>query len=248
MWWMAAFAAAKGIEDGRLAKGQAKIDKLTMKSNVALENKRREANNILAKAQGDLNRFQQSRSNKYKLEQGGQAAEAQTINMLRLSDQAVRGSFEGRIAASEVAGALAASAGFAGIGGGSLAMLNATNTLRQQRAQQQADTQTDTQLYDMGLNLDRTREATILGLDDIRFFDNINYMTAQETHISEPSWLSIAGNAAMTFAQSYSQMGGFDGWGTKMKDMMSPAPSGSNAAGYSQAMLSGWGGVTTQLK
>ncbi len=254
MWWMAAFAAAQSLEQGRLQKGQAKIDKVTMKSNVKVENMRREANNILTKAQGDLARYQQARGNKYKLIQGAQQQEAQKTNMLRLTDAAVRGSFESRIAASEEAGALVAAAGAAGIGGGSLDMLNATTRMRQQRAQQAMDSQVNDQLYDMQLNLDRTAEATILGLDDVQFFDNINYMTAQEQYIREPSWLEIGGKAAMTFAETYAKTGGGTGWGAGGNPFGglfkggTPAVTGATQAGYDTSVLSGWSGPTIRMK
>lgn len=216
MWWMAAFMAANALEDGKNQRNQAKIDKKQMQHSVQMANKQREVDNILIKAQGDLARYQQARSNKYKLIAGAQSAETQTVNMLRLSDAAVRGNFESRLAASEEAGALAAAVGFAGIGGGSVAMLNATTRLRQQRAQALYDSQVEDQTYDLGLQIDRTREATILGLDDVRFFDNINPMTVQESYIPIPSWGQIAGNAAMAGAQAYASMGGFDGMGAKL--------------------------------
>lgn len=211
MWWMAAIMAAQALEKGKEGKAQAKLDKATMKANVKLENQQRDVDNIYAKVKGDLNRFQQAKSNKYKLKAGGESVESQKVNMLRLSDAAVRGSFESRINASEVAGALSAQVGFAGIGGGSIEMLDATNRLRFQRADELAGRETDTQLYDGQRNIDQTIEATILGLDDIQFNDNINYMRAQESYIKQPSWGEIGLNAGMQFASTYASMGGFDG-------------------------------------
>lgn len=213
MIWLAAAMGAMALKQGIDQKNQAKADRITMKSNTLVENMRRDSENLLSKAKGDLARFQQQRSNKYKLQTGGAQEESATTNMLRLSDQAVRGSFEQRIAASEVAGQLAARSGFAGVGGGSIDMINATNTMRQQRVQQLNESQTDTQLYDMGLQRSNIREQTILGLDDIQFMDGMNYMRAQEQYIKQPSWMEIGMNAAMSFGTSYASMGGFDGWG-----------------------------------
>lgn len=221
---MAGIMAAQSFEQGKQQKMQAKIDKVTMQANVRNENKRREAENILAKARGDLARFQQARSNKYKLRAGAENAEAQTTNLLRLSDAAVRGTFEARIAAAETAGALAAQVGFAGVGGGTVDMLNATTKLRQQRVEQLMQDQADTQAYDLSRNIDQTREATILGLDDVQFFDNINFMTAQEQYIPEPSWGQIGLQAGMAFAQSYASMGGFDGLGKKLPNWFKSTP------------------------
>jgi len=243
--------AAGAIEKGRIAKGQAKLDKFTMKQNVKLENQARQIDNTMAKAKGDLARFQQANNNKYKLKAGGESVEAQRTNVLRLADAAVKGSFESRIAASEVAGALAASAGFAGIGGGSLQMIEAANNMRYQRADELSQRQTDAQLYDGERNIQQTIESTVLGLDDVQFFDNINYQTAQESYIREPSWGEIGGQAAMAFGQAYTSMGGFDGLGGKVKGFFggqAAAASGSTQAGYSSQALSGWKGPTTTFK
>lgn len=251
MWWMAAVMAAQSFQKGKEAKAQAKVDKFVMKQNVKVANQAKQIDNTMAKAKGDLARFQQSQNNRAKLKAGGDSVEAQRTNMLRLSDSAVRGSFETRIQASEIAGALAAQAGFAGIGGGSLEMLNTTNNMRQQRAQELADRTVDNQLYDGQRNIDQTVEATVLGLDDVQFFDNINYQTAKESYIAEPSWLQIGGQAAMTFAKSYSEMGGFDKMGSKLGGMFgggNSAATGSTQAGYSSQALSGWGGPTTTLR
>lgn len=216
MWWMAAIMAAQALEKGKEAKAQAKIDKVTFKSNTLVQNLNAASQNTLEKARGDLARFQQAQGNKYKLKAGAESIEAQRTNMLRLSDAAVRGSFDQRIAASEAAGAIAAAAGGAGIGGGSIDMIDASNRIRQQRAQELADRQTDTQLYDGQRNIDQTMEATLLGLDDIQYNDSINYMQAQTPYVREPSWLQIGMQAGMQFATTYNSMGGFDKLGSKL--------------------------------
>jgi hypothetical protein len=215
MWWMAAAMVAQGIEKGKEVKAQAKLDKFVAKSNTKIQNLNLAASNTMAKVKGDLARYQQAKSNKYKLIAGADSVESQRTNMLRLSDEAVRGSFDARIAASEAAGAIAASAGAAGIGGSSLDMLDASNRIRQQRAQELGDRQLANQLYDGQRNIDQTVEATILGLDDVQYNDAINYMEAQTPYIKEPSWASIGMQAGMQFAQVYSSMGGFDKLGSK---------------------------------
>lgn len=214
MIWLAAAMGAMALKQGLDAKNQAKADQITAKSTAKVENMRRDIDNMMSKAKGDLARFQQARSNKYALQSGGRAEDTATVNMLRLSDQAVRGSIEMRIAAAEEAGALAARVGFAGVGGGSVEMLNNTNAVRQQRARELSDTMTDTQLFDMGEQKAFTREQTILGLDDIQFADGMNFMRAQEQYIKQPSWFEVGANAAMAFGTSYASMGGFKGWGS----------------------------------
>lgn len=242
MFWMAAIMAAQALEKGKEVKAQAKIDKVTSKSNTKVRNLGIAADNTLAKAKGDLARFQQANSNKYKLIAGANAVESQRTNMLRLSDAAVRGSFDSRIAAAEASGALAASAGAAGIGGSSLDMIDASNRIRQQRAQELADRQVDDQLYDGQRNIDQTVEATILGLDDIQYNDAINYMQEQAPYIKEPSWTQIGLQAGMQFATTYNSMGGFDKLGTKL-------PGWLGGSGGSQSFGAQAGrAVSTQLK
>lgn len=240
MWWMAALMVAQGLEKAKEVKSQAKIDKVTFASNTKVTNLNRAAENQLGKVRGDLARYQQSKSNKYKLIAGADQVESQRVNILRLTDEAVRGSFEQRIAASEVAGALAASSGAAGIGGASIDMIDASNRLRQQRAQELSDRQLDTQIYDTQRNIDQTVEATILGLDDVQYADSINYMQAQTPYVKEPSWTQIGVQAGMQFATTYNSMGGFDKLGSKLPGWLGGQ---SNSFGAQAGRT-----VSTQLK
>ena len=245
---MAGIMAAQSLEKGKLAKGQAKTDKFVAKSNTKLENMQRATDNIWKKTKGDLARFQQAKGNSIKLRAGADAVESQTTNTLRLMDDAVRGGFDRRIAASEEAGALVAASGAAGIGGGSIDMINASNTIRQQRVQEMTDRSLDTAVYDSNRNIDQTIRSTILGLDDIQFNDDINFMTAQTPYIKEPSWGEIGLGAGMAFASTFNSMDGFQGLGNKVSGWFNRAPTGSQAAGYSPEILSKWSGPTTQLK
>lgn len=241
MIWMAALMAAKAYQEGQQVKAQAKIDKVVAKSNTKVQNINMATENILSKAKGDMARYQQARSNKYKVEAGADSVAAQRTNLLRLADASARGSFDNRIAAAEMSGAMAAQAGAAAIGGGSLDMLNASTTIRNQRVQEIADRQLETSLYDGERNIDQTIEATILGMDDIQFNDSVNYQEAQTPYIKEPSWTEIGMNAGMQFATTYASMGGFDKLGAKLPTWLggTPAPSFGTQAGRA---------ITTQLK
>lgn len=245
---MAGMQAAQGLEKGRIAKDQAKTDKITAKSNTRVQNQKIQADNTLAAARGSLARYQQARNNKYKLEAGADAVESQTVNLLRAIDTSVSGGLEARIAASEEAGALIARAGAAGVGGNSITAIENTNRVRQERVQQMRDKQLSTAQYDVGRNIEQTIHSTILGLDDIQFNDNINYMQAQEPYIKEPSWLQIGAEAGMQFAQTYNSMGGFQGLGGKISGWFGSSPSGSETGGYSPQVLGKWSGPSTQLK
>jgi hypothetical protein len=231
MFWMLAVMAAQKLEEGKQIKGQAKVDKLTFKSNTKVQNTLTAASNILGKAKGDLARYQQANNNKYKLIAGAENVESQRVNMLRLSDEAVRGSFDQRIAVAEISGALAAATGGAGIGGGSIDAIDASNRIRAQRAQELRDRTVDTQLYDAQRNIDQTWEATVLGLDDIQYNDSLNYMQAQTPYVKEPSWAQIGIGAGMQFAQAYNSMGGFDNLKTKLPGWLGGAKSDPNSFG-----------------
>lgn len=239
---MAGMMAAQSIEKGKAAKGQAKIDKFTQASNVKVENTQRKADNILRKAKGDLARYQQARGNKYKLIAGAEAEESQRTNLLRLTDDAVRGSFDRRIAASEEAGALAAATGGAGIGGSSIDMINATNRIRNQRVDELSERQLDTATYDANRAIEQTKTATILGLDDVQFNDDINYMQATESYIKEPSWAEIGMQAGMQFASTFNSMDGFKGMGSKLPGWLGGTPKTASFGTQAGNM------VSTQLK
>ncbi|ANH51100.1 internal virion protein [Pseudomonas phage VSW-3] len=245
---MAGVMAAQALEKGKLAKGQAKIDKFQAKSATKVENTMRATQNVLSKAKGDLARYQQARGNKYKLIQGAEAVESQQTNVLRLTDQAVRGGFDQRIAASEEAGALVAASGAAGVGGGSIDMIDASNRIRQQRVTELQDRSLKDATYDAERNIDQTIRSTILGLDDIQFNDDINFMQAQTPYIKEPSWAEIGMQAGMQFASTFNSMDGFQGMGNKIGGWLGQGPSGSKASGYSPEVLGKWSGPTTQLK
>lgn len=210
---IAAVMAAQSLQKGKEAKGQARIDKFQAKHQTKMENDQRAVNNTLAKARGDLARYQQANSNKYKIIAGANSIESQTTNILRLTDESVRGGLDRRIAAAEEAGALVAAAGAAGIGGGSIDMINASNAIRQQRVQELADRQLQTAVYDTNRNIEQTRTATILGLDDVVYSDDINYMQAQTPYIKEPSWAEIGMQAGMQFASTFNSMDGFSKMG-----------------------------------
>lgn len=237
---MAGVMAFQAIEKGKGEKGQAKVSKFQQKSAVKVENTQRAADNILRKAKGDLARYQQANANKYKLIQGAEAVESQTTNLLRLTDQATRGGFDARIAAAEEAGALAAASGGAGIGGSSVDMINSTQRIRSQRVQELNDRALAATTEDTNRTIEQTRRATILGLDDIQFNDDINYHQAQEQYIKEPSWAEIGMNAGMQFASTFNSMDGFQGLGKKMPEWLGGKP---QSFGAQAGRL-----VSTQLK
>lgn len=234
-FWIPLMMAAGSMAQGMQAQGQAEIAKLTDESNVKVQNLIREGNNILSASRGALNRYMQSRQNQVHLKNTGKQIEAATTNMLRLQDHATSGSVQRRIAAAEESGALAASVGAAGVGGGTVQMLNSTMNLRHAQIDQAAKASEKQQLYDMDQDRSLLKEQMILGLSDVQFLDDINLMEVQGRNIQVPSTASVMINAASTFMQAYAQMGGGKGAGT-----VDSSAAGAKQSGYTGGQFSNW--------
>lgn len=235
-FWIPLAMAAMSVAQGMQQQGEAEIAKLSDESNTRVNNIIRESNNILAAATGSLSRYMQSRQNQVHLKNTGKELEAITTNMLRLQDAAQTGALERRIAAAEEAGAMSASVGAAGIGGGTIQMLNSTMNLRSAMVEQLARTEQKQQKYDMSLAREATKEQMILGLSDVQFLDNINMMEYQSRNIQVPSNASVFGNAALTFMQSYAQLGGSFGG----KSTTNSVAQGASQSGYTGPAFSNW--------
>ena len=139
---------------------------------------------------------------------GGETLNAQATNLLRLGDESVRGSLERRIAVSEEAGALAARAGAAGIGGGSLEMVSRANAMRAQRVTEMSRVITEQQADDGKLAMEQTMRAVVLGLDDTQFDTSLNFMESVASKTPRVDWGTAAVKAGMEGMQAYSSMGG----------------------------------------
>lgn len=204
----AAVMAGNSLLQSKKQDDQAKLDNIAKKSNDRVANILRAADNTMSAAADNLKRYQQSQSNKFKLMSGGDTLNAQATNMLRIADSLVSGSFERRVAVAEQAGALAANAGGAGVGGGSLDMLEKANTLRAQRAEQQYEDRKAQQLGDAALEMDQTERAIILGLDDTQFNTSLNYMEQRTQLTPRVNWGQAALSAGMAAMQGYTSAGG----------------------------------------
>ena len=230
---MATMSAAQGMQQ----QGAAKAAKIADESNTRVNNIIRESNNMLAAATGSLSRYTQSRQNQEHLKNTGKELDAITTNMLRLQDAAQTASLERRIAAAEEAGAMSAAVGAAGIGGGTIQMLNSTMDLRSAMVEQLAREEQKQQQYDMSLAREATKEQMILGLSDVQFLDNINMMEYQSQNIQVPSTASVYGNATMTFMQSYAQLGGSP---DDDKSTTDSAAQGASQSGYTGPAYNNW--------
>lgn len=236
-FWIPLAMAAMSVAQGTQQQAAAEAAKIADESNTRVNNIIRESNNMLAAATGSLSRYTQSRQNQEHLKNTGKAQDAITTNMLRLQDAAQTASLERRIAAAEEAGALSASVGAAGIGGGTVQMLNSTMDLRSAMVEQLARDEQKQQQHDMSLAREATKEQMILGLSDVQFLDNINMMEYQSQNIQVPSTASVYGNAAMTFMQSYAQLGGSSGGA---KSATNSTAQGASQSGYTGPAYNNW--------
>ena len=237
-FWIPLAMATMSVAQGTQQQAAAEAAKIADESNARVNNIIRESNNMLAAATGSLSRYTQSRQNQEHLKNTGKAQDAITTNMLRLQDAAQTASLERRIAAAEEAGALSASVGAAGIGGGTVQMLNSTMDLRSAMVVLLARDEQKQQQYDMSLAREATKEQMILGLSDVQFLDNINMMEYQSSNIQVPSNAAVFGNATMTFMQSYAQLGGsFDGL---FKSTTDSVAQGASKSGYTGPAYNNW--------
>lgn len=188
----------------------AKLSNIASKSNTTVKNILRVADNDMSAARDNLARYQQSQSNKFKLMSGGDEMNAQATNILRRADESVRGSFERRIAAAEEAGALATVAGAAGVGGGSLKMVEQANRMRVGRVEEMNRENTEQFIGDAAAGLTQTQRAIILGLDDTQIFTSQSYIEEQANKTPRVNWAAAGLKAAAAGAKAYASMGGFD--------------------------------------
>ena len=207
-FWIPLAMAGMSMAQGMNQQADAKIARDTEESNTRIRNIQRLANNQLAAAQGSLARYTQSQSNQQHLKAGGNQLNAITTNLIRIQEAADSRKLDARIAHAEESGALAARAGAMGVGGATVQMLNATVTLRQQMATEMSNRQDKQVREGMLLAKEDAINSMILGLSNVQYNDEINYMEHQARNINVPSTGQIAANAALTFAQAYAQFGG----------------------------------------
>lgn len=187
---------------------QAKVANITEKSNTRVRNILRMADNEMQAARDNLARYQQSQSNKFKLMSGGDQLNAQATNILRLADESVRGGLERRISAAEEYGSMAAGAGAAGVGGGSLTMVEQASRMRVERVEQMHSVLQDQQASDAQSSMEQTQRAIILGLDDTQFQTSMSFIEDQAREVPRVNWAAAGLKAVASGMSAYSSMGG----------------------------------------
>ncbi|HEX7820497.1 MAG TPA: hypothetical protein VF463_07740 [Sphingobium sp.] len=131
--------------------------------------------NELRGAQTALQQFSASLSNKRAMDAAGKNIGVITENIGRSLDASATGAFSSRIAAAEQAGAAAAMAASAGVGGSSVESYNETSRLSQALADEQRDRQVNSQNIAMSESRGATLTDAVAGMDNNVYRASIDY-------------------------------------------------------------------------
>lgn len=212
-WWAMAAQVGMQILGGMgqrsQAKAQARLTKaenLVNKANIDAANTIREANNELSVAVGSLNRFRQNANNRQVLRLSGQEQEQIQTNLLRAISDLQHGALEERLDTAFDAGALAASAAAAGVGGSSKDVLNATIRMTGARKQEALEKTGDQMTYDALTLLTNTQADAYMQMDSSLILDELDLMPKQfvpQFEAPAPSiWQTAFGGGMEAFASN----------------------------------------------
>lgn len=241
MFWIPIMMAASAIMQKEQQNGQIKNANLTAKANTQIANIQQTSNSTLSAAKGALNRFNQSLQTRDALKGYGDNYNQLEDAKVKLGEQMTTGTFQNRLAAAEAAGALQARASAAGVGGGTISMLDSTAALQQNVGQAAADQAYSDQLYQLN-DAEQTNLYDQLGitqkqnvfLDDVAGADIVG-----PAKIPTSSFGSMALTGALAFMSAASSTGGFDkggsmdlsGAGAKLKSWFSSSGGQSSGTG-----------------
>ena len=212
-WWMMAAQVGMqllgGMGQREQAKAQARLtraENLVNKANIDAANTISKANNELAATVGSLNRFRQNANNRQVLRLSGQEQEQIQTNLLRAISDLRHGALEDRLDTAFEAGALAATAAAAGVGGGSKDVLNATIRMAGARKQAALEQAGDQMTYDALTLLTNTQADAYMQMDSTLILDELDLMPKQfvpQFVAPAPSiWQLALGGTAQAFANN----------------------------------------------
>lgn len=173
-------------------KGDRALDRTRVGAEQAVQQARatvRNAANFRAAARADLDRFTQGLQNSRVRKQGTEREATARAAVLAQRDALAARTFEGRIVASEQAGAMAATAAAAGVAGGTYDILAGAQALAQ--ARQEFSARRAGRARDYGLEIDASEAAAsaVTGLDTRTVFATIDHtLEAGPTRRVGGSW------------------------------------------------------------
>lgn len=145
--------------------------------------------------------YSQSYSNQRRMKAAGETIAAIAENTSRNLDAATTGRFVDRLAAAEAVGASVAAASAAGVGGSSVEMFNATQSLNQSLQEEQQDRALRTDLLGSASAIGDTLEGAAASLDNQTFQAGLDY-TQYVDHVKVSGLqkvLAFSGAAAATY-------------------------------------------------
>lgn len=134
-------------------------------ANASASNATRQANNALRAATSSASNLIRSSNNNIKLTNIGLQSDTLNSNIARVADQTTKGTIDARIRASEQMGALMASAGAAGVGGGSVEALKSALNIQTSRQAEATKTSADSQQYDLAKQSQALESSRLTSLD-----------------------------------------------------------------------------------
>jgi len=153
----------------------ARAQNIVGQANADGSNRVRKGSNAFATAQASLSNFTRTIGNQSKMREGGEAINALNTNLVRLQDQATKGSLNQRITAAEQLGAVRAATVASGAGGTSSAMLHQTLQLAQARQATTNEQNMQYQTYDMLAQRAGLVSNMVMSVDQGQEFAAVDY-------------------------------------------------------------------------
>lgn len=215
MFWLAAMAAFSAVQQGEQAKAQAKATNTINKANTQAQNIARQGQNVLAAAAGSLQRMQDSLSNQQRLRNAGIVQDKLSKQHIELGRQMTTGGLMQRLSAAEQAGQLQAATSAAGVGGGTIGMLESVNRLQSDIQQNSMEEEYKRAIFDNTEAQTENVYQMYQSLDNNAYLDPLAYSdVVGPQKMQGPSNWGIALNAGVSALGQMYKAGDFNKGGT----------------------------------
>lgn len=197
MWWVMAAQAAIGAINSWSDRQLAKINTRLSEVQAETSNRIRTAGNEATASKNNLARFMQSLANKKRMEAGGEALEANTVNTLRERDAMLGAGFTQQIRFAEQAGRARVMQALSGADGSVADSVNAATALRQSMVEQRFEQAGQRLGFDSAKKAEGILRSTIDGLDSSIIFDNLDFRQDYSQKFIGPKWQHAAAMAVI---------------------------------------------------
>lgn len=193
---------AKSLVDTFAKRGMARAQNTLIEAQNASDRALAEANNQLTAANSGFQRAVQSLSNQRQLRAAGEAYNASSSNIGRMTDDFTRGSLSRQLQASEEMGALAAQAAATGTGGSTQEMIARSAALQVAINEQAVSTAQGLAAYDAHAQRASLMSSALEGMDMSPILSTMTYLVPQRGKVIAPTYAQGMFNAALSFAGS----------------------------------------------